>query len=42
MIRLASGDPGVGVFNVLIYLIPLIVLLGLLFAGTRKLASFKA
>jgi ABC-2 type transport system permease protein len=42
MIRLASGDPGVGLANVLVYLIPLVVLLALLFAGTKKLASFKA
>ncbi|OPY25938.1 MAG: ABC-2 family transporter protein [Methanocella sp. PtaU1.Bin125] len=42
MTRLASGDPGVGVVNVLIYLLPLAILMIALFTGTRKLAALKA
>jgi ABC-2 type transport system permease protein len=42
MIRLATGDPGVGIIHVLLFFIPLAALLALLFYGTRRLAAIKA
>jgi ABC-type Na+ efflux pump permease subunit len=42
MSRLAAGDLNVGSADVLIYLVPLVVLLVLLFVGTKRLAMVKA
>ena len=42
MSRLATGDLNVGPADVLIYLVPIVALLALLFVGTKRLATMKA
>jgi len=40
--RLATGAPGVGILSVIVYIIPLIVLLAVIFLNTKRLAALKA